>query len=296
MQAAQGVLFANSHLAKTPLLQAPDKEVDLSSQKKVGIGYYPIPQAEKIAKRRTEEKNLLRQTLFQKNHLEDKGQKIFVYFGGNNEAYFSKALPAFLSLLEQGMNQVNSSELVVVLQQHPGAKAKNIDRNQVEAWTNKYQTPQAPKILISDTNSDEAQIVADAALYYQTSMGPQFVLAGIPTIQIGHETYEDILVRNKFSPSVTRVDQWVDIIHSLNQQKKEISQKVILEGLGIKENWLHILQTAIEEVSITATPSNDYISLSGFTLKKTHWPYYLATGGAILAGLLAMRFFKQPSF
>ncbi len=57
--------------------------------------------------------------------------------------------------------------------------------------------------------------MADAAFYYQTSMGPQFVLAGIPTVQIAHETYQDILVKNKLSPSVTDVEQFLDVLDEI---------------------------------------------------------------------------------
>ncbi len=246
MQAAQGILFANSTLAQSPIFQAPGKEVDFGDRKKVGVGYYPINQAEKIAKRRSAEQSSMRQAFFEKNELEDRGQKILVYFGGNNEEYL-KALQAFLSLLEKGMMQTDFTNLVIIFQQHPGAKEKNIDRNIVERWISTYkETPQAPKMFISDFNSDDAQTLADGALYYQTSMGPQFVLAGIPTIQIGHETYEDILVKNRLSPSVTSVDQLISVIDDLAHQKREISQKVIYEGLGIKSDWLLTLRRVIE--------------------------------------------------
>jgi hypothetical protein len=247
MQAAQGILFSNSNLTQASIFQAPDKVINFGSRKKVGIGYYPINQAENIAKLRTEENPILRQALLQKNGIADKGQKVLVYFGGNNEEYFLKAVTAFLSFLEEGMRQSDFTNLVIVLQQHPGAKAKNIDRCLFEEWANKYrETPQAPRIIISDSNSDDAQTVADGALYYQTSMGPQFVLAGITTIQIGHETYEDILVRNGLSRSVTSVNLFIEVIADLNQQKKEVQRNVILERLGIKQDWLQTLEAAIK--------------------------------------------------
>ena len=174
-----------------------------------------------------------------------------VNFGGNNEEYFSKALPAFLSLLKDGMGQTDFTNLVIILQQHPGAKAKNIDRNTFEHWTYTHrETPQAPKMFISDFSSDDAQTLADGALYYQTSMGPQFVLAGIPTIQIGHETYEDILIKNRLSPSVISVDQLISVIEGLNYPKGEVHQGLILDSLGIKKNWLQTLEIAIKKANI----------------------------------------------
>jgi hypothetical protein len=247
MLAASGILFANSTLAKTPIFQEPGKEIDFGSREKVGIGYYPINQAEKIANRRAAEQLSMRQILFAKNGLVDAGQKVLVYFGGNNEEYFSKAFPAFLSLLEEGMKQSDFSNLVIVIQQHPGAKGKNIDGNMVSAWMDKYnKTGQAPRMILSDFSSDDAQTIADGALYYQTSMGPQFVLAGIPTIQIGHETFEDILIRNQLSPSVTDVVQFISVIDGLTHQKKETPREVIFKGLGIKADWLPTLEKAIK--------------------------------------------------
>ena len=244
MLAAQGVLFANSNLAKVPLYSAPGQEVDFGSRKKIGVGYYPIQRAETIAQRRAAEQSTLRQAFFQKNGLVDTGQKVLVYFGGNNQDYFSKAFPAFLSLLEQG----GRADIVVVFQQHPCAAAENIDRHLLENWVQRTM-PQAPKIIFSDFNSNEAQLLADGALYYQTSMGPQFVLAGLPTIQIGHETYEDILVRNRLAPSVTTVDQWISAVDGLSRQQQDISKEVVLEGLGIKTDWLQVLETTLKEHS-----------------------------------------------
>lgn len=295
MLAANGIVFANSNLATAPIFQEPGKEIDFGSRKKIGIGYYPINQAEKIAERRATDRLSMRQKLFSKNDLVNENQKVLVYFGGNNEEYFSKAFPAFLSFLEKGMEQSDFTNLVIVIQQHPGAKGKNLDGNMVSEWIDKLsESKRAPKMILSDFSSDDAQTIADGALYYQTSMGPQFVLAGIPTIQVGHKTFEDVLVRNKLSPSVTDVDQFIRVIHGLTHQKKEIPQKVILKGLGIKADWLPILKKAITRNAEVLSKQN--ASLCGFPVKKSHWPYYLAAGGIGLISFLAARFFKPRYF
>jgi hypothetical protein len=161
----------------------------------------------------------------------------------------------------------------------------------VSSWIGKHtETRVAPRVILSDFSSDNAQIIADGALYYQTSMGPQFVLAGIPTIQVAHETFEDILVRNQLSPSVTDVDQLINVVDGLTHQKKEIPQEVIFEGLGIKSNWLPTLEKAIKGKAEVV--SKQSVSLCGFQVKKSHWPYYLAAGGIVLIGFLAARFFR----
>jgi hypothetical protein len=47
-----------------------------------------------------------------------------------------------------------------------------------------------------------------------------------------------LLLRNKLSPSVTKVEQLIDSIGRLNQMKKEVPQGVLFDGLGIKNDWL----------------------------------------------------------
>lgn len=255
MQAASGILFANARLAEAPLFQTRDQPVDFGNRKKIGLGYYPIHQAQHIAQRRETEKNPLRQAFFEKNDLMDMNQKVLVYFGGNNEEYFSKAFPAFLSLLEKCIESEDCTHLVLILQQHPGAKAKNIDKTLLENWISLHQeNPHTPKIFISNFSSDDAQVLADGALYYQTSMGPQFVLAGIPTTQIGHETYEDVLIKNHLAHSVTQVDQFIHMSNRCKYPPQAMPQEDIMEHLGIRPDWLHRLHTAIEDCPPIAPP------------------------------------------
>lgn len=247
IEVAEGVLFANDTLKKTKMYSAPGKEIDFTGKERYGIGYYPLGQAEKIAHKRKSEHKTARAEFFLKNGLEERGQKVLVYFGGNNEEYFTKAFPAFLSFLGEASKLVDLENTVIVLQQHPGAKAKNWDGLRVQEWLKQNGgEARMPKIVISDFSSDVAQVLADAAFYYQTSMGPQFVLEGIPTIQIGHETYEDILVRNHLAPTVTGPEGLVQVIESLDTMGK-MPQDALLSSLGIKENWPEILETTIKE-------------------------------------------------
>lgn len=213
MKVAQRVLFANANLAK--------------QDNAVGLGYYPLAMAEKIAKRRTVDQTALRAKVLTDCKIEDKGQKIVVYTGGNNETYFNEAFPAFLKFL-QGMD---SSQYVVLLQQHPGAKAANRDGQQCK---------EAP-IHLSQLSSEDSQVVADAMLYYQTSMSPQFVLAGIPTIQTGHNTYEDILVKNKLCAVATTEETLAAALsHLVPPANVDLHKE-----LGISSDWPNRLEEAI---------------------------------------------------
>lgn len=246
MLAAQGVLFANENLAKAAIYSAPGRVVDLGDRRRIGIGYYPIDKAEEIGKKRALEHDKMRAEILAKNGVAGRGQ-VLVYFGGNNEEYFSRAFPAFLSLLAQVGAQTDLSNVLVILQQHPGAKAGNRDGREVTKWSETCEKLRGlPRIIVSDFSSDEAQVIADGAFYYQTSMGPQFILARIPTVQVGHEVYEDALVKSRLVSAVTRPDQLRQAIEGLEKLGKDQSQRdVVLRGLGIREDWLKVLKDAI---------------------------------------------------
>lgn len=248
MQAAQVVLFANANLAKETLYEAPSKEVQLASRKKIGLGFYPLQQAEKIAHRRKEEKNQVRAQLFSKYGLEDRGQKILVYSGGNNEEYFSKAFPAFLQFLKAASEEGDLSNYVILLQQHPGAKEKNEDGKSMERWAASLnKEAKAPQFFLSSLSSDDVQVCADAMLYYQTSMGPQFVLEGIPTIQVGHEIYHDLLVKQGLCATATNAKEFGDALADLKEaQETKSSKEKILEGLGV-EDWSERLKEVVDK-------------------------------------------------
>lgn len=251
MLAAQRVLFANSNLTKTPIYQAPSHEINLATEKKIGLGYYPINQAEKIAKRRASDHKQIRAQLFSKYFLEERNQKVLVYAGGNNDEYFSKAFPAFLQFLEEAAKQTDLSNIVVLLQQHPGARENNLDAKLVQHWMDQHgQESKAPRLFISELNSDDAQVVADGMLYYQTSMGPQFVLAGIPTIQVGHNTYEDILVKKGLCSVARNVNGLLNALTHLQRDGKlNQTMRAIRQGLGINSDWADRLEHTIKTKS-----------------------------------------------
>jgi len=220
MRVANKTLFANSHLAKKPEIA-------------VGLGYYPVSAAKELAKRRSETQTRLRAELFAKYQMEDSGQKVAVYFGGCNDVYFENAFPAFLNCLS------DLSDTALILHQHPRAKVQNQDALQLQAWIKEH--PNAT-VFLSTYTSDEAQCLADVALYYQTSMGPAFALAGIPTIQVGHIPYEDVLVRGGLALVAT---DGTSLKKALADAKPPEDERVVLQGLGLKENWPSILKEAV---------------------------------------------------
>jgi hypothetical protein len=260
MHVAQGVLFANANLVKAPLYQAPPQEICLARQNRIALGYYPINQATKIAARRASEQSHIRAQLFSKYSLIDRGQQVLVYMGGNNDEYFSQALPAFLQFLNEASIpedppdfQENPPDFIVLLQQHPGAKKENRDGALVQQWlAQRGQQPRACPFFISDLSADDAQVVADGILYHQTSMGPQFALAGIPTIQVGHSICEDTLVKNKWCATATnKVDLLTALARLRWNIKTEPNNEVIMRELGICSDWANRLEHVILYTSDT---------------------------------------------
>lgn len=241
---AQGVFFANANLASATIYREPGKEIDITGKKRVGVGYYPLGQAKVVTEKRKTEHEAKRSALLKQHDIEDTGQKVCVYFGGNNEEYFEKAFPAFLSFLQA--EDLNTKNIVLVVHQHPGAKEKNLDVQKLNACLKSFSDKAKPKVIVSDFSSVEAQVLADVVFYYQTSMAAQFILSGIPTIQVGHKIYEDLLVRNHLIPTAVSSEQFVQIIGNLKNMEEQPGEAV-LEGLGYRESWSEILENAIKE-------------------------------------------------
>lgn len=242
MKIAQGVFFANANLANAKIYEEFGKEIDLSDKKRIGIGYYPVSQAEKIAEKRKAEQEAKRLEFLNKHQIEDTGQKVCVYFGGNNEEYFKEAFPAFLSFLKT----TDLENIVLVVHQHPGAKKENRDIQQLEECLKAFDDKTKSKVIVSDFCSEQAQILADVAFYYQTSMAAQFILSGIPTFQVGHKIYADLLVKDHLADTATSSEEFSQVINRLKDVKEQ-PKEAVFKGLGYEETWPQILENAIKE-------------------------------------------------
>lgn len=248
MKEAQVVLFANSNLANEPLYSRADSEIHLEKQDKIGLGYYPIEEAVKIENERSSSGVEKRKEFLTLNQIEDSGQQLLVYTGGNNKDYFENAFPAFLDFVTHLMQKEDLSDKIIVLQQHPGAKTENLDGKLLEAWKSTLgRHKHAPELIISKLNTNQALVIADAVIYHQTSMGPQFVLAGIPVIQVAREPYEDILVKNELCFIANSGDDFSFALNTIKSGQFEIPSEKIQIGLGLNEDW----STILEETCIT---------------------------------------------
>lgn len=244
MAAAQRVLFANANLQNTPVYKAEGEEIALPFEQRIGLGYYPTSQAEGLAKRRSKERIELRAKLFQKYGIVEKGQKFLVYFGGNNTVYFEQAFPALLRFSQQ----TDLSNVVIALQQHPAAaRGSNLDFLKLEEWSKlNAGSEKAPTIFLSKETTETMQVVCDGGLYHQTSMGPLMALAGIPLVQVAHETYEDVVVRSGLCQSVTSASDFAAAIQGLSPVTvSEERAALIRKGLGIDPDWFNNLKAAL---------------------------------------------------
>lgn len=244
MTLANKVFFANDNLASSSIYSAPNQELNLD-QMRIGLGYYPVGQAQALAMRRkSSQASMMRSQFLLQHGIADEGQKVLAYFGGNNEEYFNHAFPAFLHFLEEGVEQADLSHWIIAIQQHPGAKTQNRDGVQVEQLKQQLSgSRQAPTLVMSGMSSDAIQVIADGGLYYQTSMGPLLTLANLPLIQVGHKTYFDLLVKNGLCPSVTGTSSFITALQKLAPiERSEEDQKRIYQSLGIRVDWLDVLK------------------------------------------------------
>lgn len=230
MACANKALFSNANLAIEPLYSSPSSPIPLSLEKRVGIGYYSTETAKALENARALRKESARSQFFKERKIPDRGQKILVYLGGNNETYFEKAFPAFLQFLRE--SRLDPSQYLILMQHHPGDKKREIDAKLSGGYP----------IFVSKTPTDETLILADGVLYYQTTMSPQCALAGIPVIQVGHETYHDLLVREEIAPSACDPETFLQAIRLLAKPPQSTQ---LLDKLGISLDWPNRLKKCI---------------------------------------------------
>ncbi|GAB4187322.1 MAG: hypothetical protein Tsb0015_05910 [Simkaniaceae bacterium] len=246
---AQGVLFANADLAKKGVENDVGEPIDLSGKERVAIGYYPRKEAEDILhlKKQPELVAEVKSAFFARHNICGGNPKIFVYAGGANSIYYEKAFPCFIELVSQLLEREDSplQDTVIVLQQHPrAAKEGNKDAKLAEKLFAKNKLPPGFHFVVSDMPNTLSLAIADGVFYYQTSMAPQFVFANIPLIaQIGHEKYEDALMRAGF-PFALTAGQLEEILSA----RESKNAKVFLEKeLGIDPSWQKNISTWLKE-------------------------------------------------
>jgi hypothetical protein len=242
IKSSQNILFANMNFIKrdSKIISLPNITISLSDKNIQGIGYYPIETAERLQQRREIEREILR-SKYGWNQI----KYLFVYFGGNNKAYYEQAFPTFLSSLSQ-LNKELLENSLFLIHQHPAAKIQNSDGRLFQRWLLKNTHIQA---TLSQLTTDEAQVIADGVLYYQTSMAPQFALIGLPIMQVGHEVYEDILVKHSLCETATNSIELMNGLKVLKEKSHLSNQlqkkQLIYDALGYTPDWPQNLRNVI---------------------------------------------------
>lgn len=225
---ASGALFANANLV-SKITADGSTPVDLKGKSVYGVGYYPFESAIALKERRGSDRCGLKQDLFNALGIEDPNREVVVYFGGNTEHYFNTELPLLLKLVEEGA----FGNRVVLLQQHPGAKASGRETALVK-----------DKIHLSPVNSETAMLLADYASYSQTSMAPQFLILEIPTIQIGGRKDDPFIQKG----AVVYVSSKRDLEAAFQNPPKKLSQQEIKGVLGAKDDWEEALANYLKSL------------------------------------------------
>ncbi|GAB4230722.1 MAG: hypothetical protein Tsb0021_08850 [Chlamydiales bacterium] len=235
----QTVLCANRLLPSIGLKGKNALPMEISNINLIGLGFYPIRQAEEIRESRAHQDQIeeIKSALFRRCDIPEAEQRIFTYIGGCNEVYFDKAFPHFLNSLTELVAREDPSlnQTIILLQQHPRAKKEgDWDALQAREFLAKHSLPAGFRFVISDLSTHDALTISDGVLYFQTSMAAQCVFGGIPSIaQIGHEVYEDTLVRSGF-PTIKSA---TDLSHFLRGQQKMPSTNNLKSELGMDTHW-----------------------------------------------------------
>ena len=241
MQKAQAILFANAKLIDSAIYAEPNCPIDLRDKHRFGIGYGNTRGIEELcAKRKSTLRSSLRSQLSP-----SPASPLIVYFGGANEVYYQKAFPRFLEIITRAAKSRDLSAVAIVIQQHPRSILEgNRDGQLVFEWK-KTATEHAPQIYFSSLPFNDAVTAADLALYYQTSAAATFMLAGVPTAQIGHEPYQDVLVRNHFCPSITDEKQLIELLDHLPPEPSDELRKKVAAEAGLNPAWPEQLAAAL---------------------------------------------------
>lgn len=241
---ADAILFANStHVQNLPF-SSPGKVMNIQNKELIGLGYFSMEEIENLKKMREQDGVKVRKAFFKSQGIEDKCQNIAVYFGGANSLYYTEAFPLFCELLQKSFEHHDFSNTIILLQQHPRAKQEgDLDALCFKAI---QLSKNAATLLVSNLSFSDAVVLADLAIYHQTSSSLKLLLAGVPMVQVGETPYEDVLVRQELCSKILTSEQF------LRELSKEpaVYSKQALDNLykesGIDLLWKENLITALK--------------------------------------------------
>lgn len=228
-----GVIFANQNLARSPILLSQNEQIEFSDVEKIGIGFTPLNELDKLQELQKEKKSI-RKKLFQKLKMHDVNQKVFLYLGGASSSYFQKGFPLFMQQISDQKNKSFFENNLLLLQQHPRAISQgNADANYIV----NHKTP----CFLSPLTTLESLSISDLTYYYQTSMSPKLLMGHYPLVQIASESDQDELVRAGLLPQSPTASTLIPASQvALQEDSQVISSEKIQEIIGFSDNWKNL--------------------------------------------------------
>jgi hypothetical protein len=207
IKTASGILFANADFATHPICFPEGIPIPYEGKNIHGIGFYPwMIKAKTLRSERGSLYEGKKDEYLAKLRLRDRIKKVILYLGGNNAAYYDQAFPAFLEIFEAASYEIDFSDTLLVLAQHPVPKKSPTAKDFLLFSEKKgvlASNPKAPVLHRALDPTDELLLFAYYVCYYQTSISPLLWAAGVPFFQIGHAPYNELLITTGKCPAVT---------------------------------------------------------------------------------------------
>lgn len=152
---------------------------------------------------------------------------------------------------------------ILLYQQHPRAQSEeeNQDGKMLMEWQERFkESEKTPKIILG-TPGEKAQIVADIAMYHQTSMGPQLALEGLQVVQVlpeggdripPHE--KDLLIEQGQAECVASAEAFIKVLKEEKETKRDRDRILKALGFQVKEERQKNFEKAFASPFISSAP------------------------------------------
>lgn len=208
------IVFANKTMDE--IFDELGQSIDLTGIERVGLGYLNMKQVNAIQKMRP-----CRKEFFDWLGREDKGELILTYFGGANEVYFNHAFPRFQKIVKDLDN------VIILFQPHPRSGQREVEG-----------------MILSTFSFEKAAAFADIGLYYQTSASPTLLLAGVPLIQVGHQPFNELCVREGLIPVCGNIEDLNIAIQKI--RTRSIDFVKLRTIIGYDPDWPEGVENALQ--------------------------------------------------
>lgn len=240
------VWFANTHFLHQEVYDLDKTEIQFTPGQRVGIGFYPMYEVERLRSARATSRSRVRQRFFSRHGLKRRWHKVISYMGGATESYFKRVFPRVLENLEKVIEKRNLSAFVFVLQKHPATKFDPRDLVSLRKWKDRNkENPFRPKFVISESSSEELEVASDAIWFDKPGRSMDWALAGIRVAQVRHKTILHHLVTRGISPSLITAKGMSAWFQAFPIRKAFVSVTEVEDAIGYSPHWQNNLLRAL---------------------------------------------------